>query len=116
MAEIDGSDIAEAVACSFDLRHALSIGYSTLVTEGDSLLVISKLCNKAQISSILGLFIAEIFTLVVNCSYFARSCDKRVGNQVAHEAAHCQSYLSGVRLWIEESSSSLPRGRFFGPL
>ncbi|KAJ8425580.1 hypothetical protein Cgig2_003018 [Carnegiea gigantea] len=81
-------EVAEAEACLFGIQQALSAGCSSLVVEGDSLLVISKLQNKAEPSSVLGFFISEILKTSVSGSFVAWSCIKRGGNRVAHEAAH----------------------------
>ena len=110
LAGFDGFEIADAEACLFGLHHTLSsAGYSSLVIEGNLLSVISKLRNKAHLNSLLGFYISELLSLIASCSYFAWNCVKRGGNQMAHDAAHYQSYLFRFKLWIwiEEIPTSL---------
>ncbi|KAJ8432245.1 hypothetical protein Cgig2_013898 [Carnegiea gigantea] len=78
-----GPEIAEAEACLFGLRRAITADYSCLIIEGDSLSIILKLHNKIEPGSV-------------------ENCGKRGGNRVAYKAVHLRPYVSGTRIWVEE--------------
>lgn len=95
-----GPELEEARACLFAMQQVWDNGFRSIVMEGDSLSIVTKLKNKTTPNTELGNFISHILVFSRRFVFCAFTHVKREGNRVAHNLAHLQPYEYAVRSWV----------------
>ncbi|KAJ8452772.1 hypothetical protein Cgig2_005108 [Carnegiea gigantea] len=97
-----GPEYVEAMARRWAMQLALAKGLETVIMEGESLGLLSKLQKKDCPNTELGLIITDILVLVEQFSFCSFSHVKRTENRMAHTLAHVQPYDFSDRIWMDE--------------
>ncbi|KAL4332661.1 hypothetical protein GQ457_07G043390 [Hibiscus cannabinus] len=98
--------VAEALACRQAVRFAKDLGFSRVVIEGDSLIVIKKLNSDAVDRSLICPIVHDIKVLSKDFNSISFCFVRRRANKAAHALAReCRSF-SGPCYWIEEAPTA----------
>jgi len=97
-----GANVEEARACLHGLRSAHAHGCRHIIIESDCLQLIQMLKSKSIYDSLVGLFVQDIISFVVNFDFFSWSFVKKRGNQIAHDLAHRLPLCLETQLWTSD--------------
>ncbi|KAJ8425990.1 hypothetical protein Cgig2_007804 [Carnegiea gigantea] len=97
-----GPEYVEAMAYKWAMKQAPERGVLSIMVEGDSLSLMSKLKKKEHPNTVLGFLVQDILCLASSFSFCSFHHIRRVGNRVAHTLAHFQPYDLSLRVWQEE--------------
>ncbi|KAK8476678.1 hypothetical protein V6N11_081671 [Hibiscus sabdariffa] len=97
------SDLAEAIACDQTLILLKDLGFDRAIMEGDSLIVISKLCSPFTDHSVLSVPLGNILRRTNHFSLLKFLHVKREGNKTTHLLARAGRTYFEPRIWIEEA-------------
>ena len=84
---VQGSEVAELLACRKVLEFAIDVGFTVLMMEGDSVNATRCIVSGSDIQSAIGHVVGDIRHLLGALEWASVSCTKRNGNRVAHVLA-----------------------------
>ena len=104
---VQGSDMAELLACRQALEFTINASFTVLVVEGDSVNATRWIASGTENQSAIGHVVGDIRHLAGALEWTSVSCTKRNGNQVAHELARYAQKVNVDLFWMEEVPSLL---------
>ncbi|KAJ8427602.1 hypothetical protein Cgig2_020728 [Carnegiea gigantea] len=81
-------ELEEARACYFVLKYAIAHGLNSLIVEGDSQSLLSKIHRKEIPNNSLGFFISDILLVVASFEFVSWNVVRQECNSVVHAIAH----------------------------
>ena len=102
---IQGSDMAELLACRKALEFTIDAGFTVLVVEGDSVNATRWIASGTENQSAIGHVVGDIRHLAGALEWTSVSCTKINGNRVAHELARYAQKVNVDLFWMEEVPS-----------
>ncbi|KAK8507848.1 hypothetical protein V6N13_140589 [Hibiscus sabdariffa] len=100
---VANSDLAEAIACDQTLILLKDLGFDREIVEGNSLIVISKLCSSFIDRSVLSVALGNILRRTNHFSLLKFMHVKREGNKAACLLVRAGRTYSEPKIWIEEA-------------
>ncbi|KAK8554031.1 hypothetical protein V6N13_072952 [Hibiscus sabdariffa] len=98
--------VAEALSCLQAVIFAKELGFTRLIIEGYSHIVIRKLCNSSADVSVISPIVHDIKEAAREFESVTYCFVRREANNAAHTLAHEGRSLSSPRYWIEEAPPS----------
>ena len=102
---VQGSDMAELLACHKALEFAIDASFTVLAVEGDSVNATRWIALGTENQSAIGHVVGDIWHLAGALEWTYVSCTKRNGNWVAHELARYAQKVNVDLFWMEEVPS-----------
>ena len=102
---VQGSDMAELLACRKALEFTIDAGFMVLIVEGDSVSATRWIALDTDNQSAIGHVIGDIRHMVGALEWTSMSCTKRNGNRVAHVLARYAQNVNVDLFWMEEVPS-----------
>ncbi|XP_023887573.2 uncharacterized protein LOC111999672 [Quercus suber] len=102
---IQGSEVAELLACRKALEFAIDAGFTVLIVEGDNVKATRCIALGSDIQSAIGHVVSDIRHLLGAMEWASVSCTKRNGNRVAHVLARNAQNVNVDLFWMEEVPS-----------
>ena len=102
---VQGSDVAELLACRKVLEFTIDAGFTVLIVEGDSVNATRCIASGTDNQSAIGHVVGDIRHLLGALEWASVSCTKRNGNRVAHVLARYAQNVNVDLFWMEEVPS-----------
>ena len=102
---VQGSEVAELLACHKALEFAIDASFTVLIVEGDSVNATRCIALGSDIQSAIGHVVGDTRHLLGALEWASMSCTKRNGNRVAHVLARHAQNVNVDLFWMEEVPS-----------
>ena len=102
---VQGSEMAELLACRKVLELTIDAGFTVLIVEGDNFNATRCIALGSDIQSAIGHVVGDIKHLLGALEWASVSCTKRNGNRMAHVLARYAQNGNVDLFWMEEVPS-----------